>query len=560
MFNNVEGWLRTEGTIFVNEKGEEVLLRGHGVGNWLNPEGFLFGGSEFSASMPNGFARATDFGRGRNMDLFITELCGREYQQSFWKKWVENYFNENDIVAMKEEGFNSVRLPLDARLLLKEEPGYIFDEEQFKLLERLIDKCEEVGLYVILDMHAACAGQSAIGCDNGVDNMPHLFTDEEGEERTIRLWEELAKRFKDRWIVAGYELLNEPIALPMWDYLIPELRSFYEKLVSAIRAIDTRHILFIQGHRFSSRTDVFDRDFDPKYHNWAMATHLYETFPDLAMLGPVLEKRDELNVPVWMGETGGSEPSEPEVGNAWMAATYELFMENHISYNIWCAKAVENADAAFGHCFKRPEGWQQIVDYCGKGGAKPSYEKAIRTFDELLENIKLENCTAHPENIDALMRRPGTLVFASSYDSDSEHRGSYKYALYCGFRREDRMHLMYEPGYVHNDLGGLAMLSGRHEKYGDWRHIWLRLEASDVASYSVRQAENEVKVRLQCMADEENVVRVSCGDKVLFEGTIPVSDKLAFVDVGMAPSGDRSVVKLECIKGSLIMRAIQFCK
>ena len=560
MFQTVDGWLKTSGQIFINEKGQEVLLRGLGVANWLNPEGFLFGGAPFGGVMGR-FARSCEFDRGRTMDQFVAELCGPSYQKKFWKQWVDNYFAEADIRKMKEQGFNSVRFPLDARLLLEEEPGYHFIEEHFQLLEHYLDLCEKYGLYVILDMHAACAGQSAVSCDNGVDNQPHLFLDEEGANRTIRLWQELAERWADRWIIAGYDLLNEPISLPEFDCLIPELKAFYDRLVRAVRQVDQKHILFIQGNRFANRLDIFDHDYDPEYHNWAICTHCYETFPDLALFGPILEKRAQWNVPVWMGETGGSSPANPEAGSAWMAVTFEMMMEYHISYNIWCAKALEGVDAAYSvsFCSPDPKGWGQIVDYCAKGTAKPGYAKAIRIFDELLENIKLENCTEQIDRVAAMLRRPGIRVLASGYDTDQEYSGTWPYALYCGYRREDRMHLVYEPGYMPNDLGGLAMMNPHPEKYGDYPHIWLRLEEGDCASYTVREAKEPVSVRLYGMAAGENQIRVSEGEKIIFEGSVPVSNEITAIPAGKTGSGERVVIKIEAVSGSVVLKTVEFC-
>lgn len=560
MFQTVDGWLKTSGQIFTNEKGQEVLLRGLGVANWLNPEGFLFGGAPFGGVMGR-FARSCEFDRGRTMDQFVAELCGPSYQKKFWKQWVDNYFAEADIRKMKEQGFNSVRFPLDARLLLEEEPGYHFIEEHFQLLEHYLDLCEKYGLYVILDMHAACAGQSAVSCDNGVDNQPHLFLDEEGANRTIRLWQELAERWADRWIIAGYDLLNEPISLPEFDCLIPELKAFYDRLVTAVRQVDQKHILFIQGNRFANRLDIFDHDYDPEYHNWAICTHCYETFPDLALFGPILEKRAQWNVPVWMGETGGSSPANPEAGSTWMAVTFEMMMEYHISYNIWCAKALEGVDAAYSvsFCSPDPKGWRQIVDYCAKGTAKPGYAKAIKIFDELLENIKLENCTEQKDRVAAMLRRPGIRVLASGYDTDQEYSGTWPYALYCGYRREDRMHLVYEPGYMPNDLGGLAMMNPHPEKYGDYPHIWLRLEEGDCASYTVREAKEPVSVRLHGMAAGENQIRVSEGEKIIFEGSVPVSNEITAIPAGKTGSGERVVIKIEAVSGSVVLKTVEFC-
>ena len=64
-----------------------------------------------------------------------------------------------------------------------------------------------------------------------------------------------------------------------------------------------------------------------------------------------------------------------------------------------------------------------------------------------------------------MLRLPGILVPASGYDTDMEHKGSWPYALFCGYRREARMHLIYEPGYVPNDLGGLAQRAFFHHTF-----------------------------------------------------------------------------------------------
>ncbi len=560
MYHTVKGFLRTEGQIFVNEEGEEVVLRGMGVANWLNPEGFLFGGGFFGGTFGD-FARSTALDRGRTLDMFVTELCGAAYQKEFWKKWTENYFAEEDIRAMKEEGFNSVRFPLDARFILKEEPGYQFNEEHLALLDRCIDLCEKYGLYVILDLHAASYGQTAASCDDGVDNMPHLFTDEEGEERTIRVWTELASRYADRWIVAGYDLLNEPIVLPKWDYLIPDLKDFYDRLIAAIREVDKRHILFIQGHRFAGRMDIFDHDYDPVGHNWSICIHTYETAPDLALLGPILAIREEWNVPVWVGECGGSDPACPINGNEWMAAFFELLLEYHISYNIWCSKAIENCDAAYTFSYKGPADWQKIMDYCDKGLGKPSYEKAIAIFDELVENMRFENCTEAKDRIPYMLKTPGCTVPARAYDADREHHGTWPYALFCGFRREDRMHLVYEPGYVHADIGVAAMLSTQFDtrvKYGDWAHIWLQLDEGDAACYSVREAAEPVPVVLQICGEPGAQIRVTDGEKVLYEGGVPETDLPESLAVGSAGTGERVTVKVESTCGSVVMKTVEF--
>ncbi|MBD5458054.1 MAG: hypothetical protein HDR27_05715, partial [Lachnospiraceae bacterium] len=71
-------FLRTQGRKIVNESGEEIILQGLGIANWVNLEGFLFGSSVFSSEFGE-FVRAEKMDRGRSINQTIIELCGREY-------------------------------------------------------------------------------------------------------------------------------------------------------------------------------------------------------------------------------------------------------------------------------------------------------------------------------------------------------------------------------------------------------------------------------------------------------------------------------------------------
>ena len=548
-------FLRREGRRIVDEQGREVLLKGYGIGSWMNVEGFLFGSSHFSAGF-GGFARAEGMNGGRSINQILIETCGRTYAESFWKRYYENYFAEADIRYMAELGFNSLRLPLNARVFLKEEPGICWDEWAFALLEKLVCCCEENGLYVILDLHAAAAGQSAIGCDDGVDNQPHLFTDEEGWERSIVLWEELARRYKDRAAVAGYELLNEPLALESGDVYLPELRRFYDETIRRIRAIDRRHILFLQGHRFASRWDIFEKDMDPGYDNWVLTMHLYEAMPDLGAIGGFLRASKEWDVPVWMGETNGS--------HGYMATLYEMLYENHVGVNIWCHKGVAGADAACLCQFDVPAGMEKILRYGQEGGPKPSYEESMRIMDAYLEGIRFENCTLHADFADAVLRRGDFEVPAVGYDMlpgrGISWKGSDPYCIFCGYRREDDMQIVYEPDFRPFNAPAFAFAAaGRPPKYGDFPHLELLLEAGDFACYTVRDVEKAEEVKILYRAREEAELSVSSGDAKTVLTLSSGMGELREITCLTVPSGqERAVVKIECTKGRVQLKSVRF--
>ena len=72
------GFLDTDGRRIVNEAGEEILLMGWGLGNWLLCEGYMW----LANSIPR-------FDRPRRIESVIEELTGKAYAEKFWKRFRE---------------------------------------------------------------------------------------------------------------------------------------------------------------------------------------------------------------------------------------------------------------------------------------------------------------------------------------------------------------------------------------------------------------------------------------------------------------------------------------
>jgi hypothetical protein len=79
-------FLRVQGTAIVDSSGQEVLLRGFGLGGWLVPEGY-------QVHIP-GFGSPTDI---RNK---IEDMIGAEAAEEFYKVYISNYVAEEDIRLM----------------------------------------------------------------------------------------------------------------------------------------------------------------------------------------------------------------------------------------------------------------------------------------------------------------------------------------------------------------------------------------------------------------------------------------------------------------------------
>ena len=233
--SRVSGFLHTAGTELRNGREERVLLLGWGLGNWLLCEGYMWG-----------FDGHPQFDRPRRIEQTIRTLTGEKYAERFWANFRNQYITEADIALMAEMGCNSLRVPIASRLFLEEGPKARFLEEGFLLLDRLLDWCEKYDLYAFIDLHAAPGGQTGANIDDSTDDLCRLFIDDAQFECGLALWDEIARRYRDRWIVGGSDLLNEPIRPPRFpgdtdlDVYIPRLKDFYEQAIERIRRHDQR--------------------------------------------------------------------------------------------------------------------------------------------------------------------------------------------------------------------------------------------------------------------------------------------------------------------------------
>lgn len=177
--------------------GKPVLLRGINLGNWLEPEGYMFKFKKASST--------------RLINEVISELLGPERANRFWETFRNRYITNEDIAFIKNSGLNSIRIPFDYRLFLSEShPGINYDTG-FKLLDRVIGWCKKNNIWVILDLHCAPGGQTGDNIDNGW-GYPFLFESTSSQQLTADLWKKIADHYKNEPAVIGYDLLNEPIA------------------------------------------------------------------------------------------------------------------------------------------------------------------------------------------------------------------------------------------------------------------------------------------------------------------------------------------------------------
>lgn len=343
-----------------------ILLRGFGLGGWFLPEGYMW-------------KLYTKCDRPRRMETLIETLCGSDYAERFWETYFDYYITEADIQFIAEHGYNSVRMPLNARKLYqKNEDQMVFDHDAISRLDRLIQWCARWGIYVILDMHGAPGGQTGANIDDSENDLPELFTNPEAERDLIQLWKMLATRYRDEPAVMGYDLLNEP--LPNWfSEHNPKLMPLYVKLIDAIRAVDSKHLIILEGLHWATDFSVFDDLPDNlRLEGIILEFHKYWSNPDKESLMPYIKASEKLNVPLFMGEGG-------ENNLEWYTTIFPLYEQLNISWSFWTYKKMACLNSPM--TFEMPGKWQTLVDHID-GKATLGSEDARQLFDAFLEAIK----------------------------------------------------------------------------------------------------------------------------------------------------------------------------
>jgi len=396
-------FLRTRGQDMVDEHGTKVLLRGVGLGNWMLPEGYMWK-----------FGDQGD--RPRKIEKIVSDLIGQENAARFWSEFRKNYITQADIARIAELGFNSVRPALNARLFLTEGDDAAYVDEGFELLDRLVSWCREHGLYVIIDMHGAPGGQTGTNIDDSPDDQPGLFMDQRNQDRLVDLWVKIAALYKDEPTVAAYDLLNEPLpqrtgaAQKYKDQLEP----LYKRITAAIRAVDKRHMITLEGADWANDWSVFSTPFDDNLF-YQFHYYCWDRPDNLKSIEQFLARRAKLNAPVWVGETG-------EKDNTIYWGTTQYFETNNIGWSFWPWKKMDTTNTPYS--INKPAGWDQIVA-CSRGGDKPSAQVAQKAFDELIENIKLENCVYFPDVVNAILRRVPGRIEAENYGHQGPGRSYF---------------------------------------------------------------------------------------------------------------------------------------
>ena len=382
-----DDFIRIDGTDLVAPDGSGFFIKGTNLGNWLNPEGYMFG-----------FSKTNSAGM---IDQMFRELVGPDFTDEFWKLFKDNYITREDIEFIASTGSNTIRVPFHYKLFTDEDyMGLKSQQDGFKRLDDVIGWCREFGLYVILDMHDAPGGQTGDNIDDSY-GYPWLLESEASQQLFCDIWREIADYYKNEPVILGYDLINEPIApyFDNMDELNEKLEPLHKRVVAAIREVDTNHIILLGAPQWNGNFKPFkDWTYDDKLM-WTC--HRYGGDPIRPAIMNFIEFRDSTGLPMYMGEIGHNT-------DEWQETFCRTMIEANIGYTFWPYKKIRNS------CFSGitpPENWDKVVGFSEAPrstfseirAARPDQEIARKAMLDFIEASRFENCTPQDSYIKSLL-------------------------------------------------------------------------------------------------------------------------------------------------------------
>jgi endoglucanase len=432
---------------FVDADGAPVRLRGCNLGNWLLLEMWML-------DLP-GVADQHQF------ETILAARFGEARKDALLETYRANYITERDFDLIRSFGFNCVRLPFEYRLLEDDRAPRQLKPDAFRWLDRAVEMAGAAGLYVILDLHGT-PGRQSLDHTTGRVDQNRLWRDPACQERTVWLWTEIARHFRDSTTVAGYDLINEPFGDGHSADHLPALADLMDRLYRAVREQDDHHVVFVAGAR-----QGLDHYGSPAGRGWTNVAFTEHYYPGLFGSDPTLDTHArflgqhipiraarfrDLGVPFLVGEF--NVVHRRLGGPALMRRYFDAYAEHGWAATMWAYKLLVRAGGAGG------DFWGMVANR----DPLPAFDPRASSFEDVQaffaslstaplavnDDLRAQLTTDHPE----AMALPSFPLLR-----DAPHR-------------EDI------PGWHAEDIGG-ARAGGqrRHgaqavEIYGGGRDIW----------------------------------------------------------------------------------------
>jgi endoglucanase len=330
--------IRVQGSGLVRGAGTPVVLRGVGLGGWMNMENFITGYPANESQQ-----RAA-----------LREALGEDGYRRFGDRFLRAFFDDADAAFLASLGVTCVRLPFNYRHFEDDDRPFELKDEGFRALDRAIEICARNRIYTVLDLHALPGFQNQHWHSDNPTHWAQFWAHRHFQDRAVHLWEALAARYRDHPWVAGYNPINEPA-----DPTGAAIGPFYQRLERAIRAVDKDHVLFLDGNRYSLDFDMFGEPLP----NCVYTAHDYALpgffdgggypgitrgqYVDRAVVESTFLARTEYmrrtGTPIWIGEFGPvfvGDPVRDAERYQLLRDQLELYQQHAAGWSLWTYKDI----------------------------------------------------------------------------------------------------------------------------------------------------------------------------------------------------------------------------
>ncbi len=286
----------------------------------------------------------------------------------------ESFITAADLKRIKDWGMDHVRLPVDFPVLEEEDRAGNYRDSGFEYIEACLDWCRTNDLRVILDLHKA-PGFAFDQLDQAT-----LFDSPALQERLIRLWETIARRFSGHAEeFLAFELLNEIV--------LPDSRPWNElagRLVKRIRSVSPERLIVMGGNNYNAvdelqNIEVLD---DPNilytFHFYLPLTVTHQKAP---WITPIVEYDRQIDYP------GHAATGLEDIVRRYPKDTHRLDREVRIPFDREYLHAALQPAIDFSERISQPV-------YCGEfgvyeGAPMPTRLNWTRDFVELLDQFHI---------------------------------------------------------------------------------------------------------------------------------------------------------------------------
>lgn len=226
--------------------------------------------------------------------------------------WFPDYVNKDAFADLSQYGVNAIRLAM----YTADYNGYCSDGNQTELegiIDRGVQACTELGMYVIVDWHILN------------DNDPN-----QNKDTAKTFFDKMSKKYAGQDNVI-YEICNEPNGGTTWE----NIKSYAEEIIPIIRKNDKDALIIVGTPNWSQDVDVASKNPITGYENIVYAVHFYAaTHKD--NIRSKVETALQNGLPVIVSESSICEASgngalSYDEGEKWM----ELIAKHHLSCFAW---------------------------------------------------------------------------------------------------------------------------------------------------------------------------------------------------------------------------------